>query len=72
MQTHVFHVTGMHCKACPKLIEMELAEAHGVTHVRASLWHHRVTITGNFGDKNPMDVIAALEPRAAKHGYKLS
>jgi sulfite exporter TauE/SafE/copper chaperone CopZ len=72
MEKHVFHVSGMHCRACPLLVETELGELPQVAAVTASLRHHHVEVTGDFGAVPPADIMWVLEPCLKKHGYGLS
>lgn len=72
MEKHLFHVSGMHCKACPMLVETELCDLPGVTAAKASLRHHHVEVTGDFGGKVLADLIQDFTPALKKHGYSLS
>jgi sulfite exporter TauE/SafE/copper chaperone CopZ len=72
MEKYTIHVSGMYCKACVGLIEMELTDFPQVTQAKASLKHHHVEVTGNFGGKSLADIISDLEPCLKKHGYSLS
>ncbi|MFA6095955.1 MAG: cation transporter, partial [Candidatus Paceibacterota bacterium] len=72
MKTHTFHITGMHCKACIALSESELLDIPEVREAKASLEDHTVIVTGDFGDKAPREVLEALAPALAPHGYSLS
>ena len=44
MQTHTYHVKGMHCAACEHLIESELLKLTGVSRADASMARNCVTI----------------------------
>lgn len=70
--TYTFHVVGMHCASCVLLTENELAGASGITKVKASLQHHRVEVTGDFGEQTQEEILAALNPIMMKHGYSLA
>lgn len=72
MKTYTFHVYGMHCNSCVLLIESELSELPGVTHVKSSLKQHAVEITGEFGDKTPEQVAYELTIPLKSHGYTIS
>ena len=48
-KTYIFHVTGMHCKACELVIEDEIKSLNCVTHVDAKLGSKIVTVSGDFG-----------------------
>lgn len=72
MKTYTLHVSGMHCAACPMLIESELEDVAEVTHAHVSLKHHNVEVGGEFGDKSPEDVARDLNEVVKKHGYTLS
>src|SRR3989344_848878 len=71
-QTYTFHVNGMHCHACVVLIESELNDVSEISHVRASLKHLNVEVSGNFGDKEPEHVARDLSEVLKLHGYTLS
>ena len=70
--TYTFHVVGMHCASCVLLTEHELAEVPGIIKVKASLKHHRVEVTGDFGEKNQEELLAVLNPIMVGHGYSLA
>ncbi len=72
MKTHTFHVNGMHCNACVVLTESELNEVSEVSHVKASLKHLNVEVTGDFGDKKPEHIARDLSVVLESHGYTLS
>lgn len=71
-KTYVFHVTGMHCAACPVLIKSELEDSTDVSNADASLTHNRLEITGDFGDKPQEDIARDLTEAIKKHGYTIS
>ena len=72
MKTLIFHVNGMHCRACETLIENELKELPEVSKVRASLAKFNIEVTGEFGDKTPEHVAVDLTVVLKPHGYTLS
>jgi sulfite exporter TauE/SafE/copper chaperone CopZ len=72
MKTLTLHVTGMHCSACPVLIESELADLPEVSKTRASLKHHTVEVTGEFGDKTSQHIARDLTEVLREHGYTVS
>ncbi|MBI5004132.1 sulfite exporter TauE/SafE family protein [Candidatus Kaiserbacteria bacterium] len=72
MKTYTLHVTGMHCTACPILIESELDDLSEVSLAKASLKHHSVEVTGDFGDKEPEYIARDLSEVLKPHGYSLS
>lgn len=72
MKTYTLHVTGMHCPACPVLIESELNDLPEVSHAKASLKNNYVEITGDFGDKTLEYVARDLTEVLRQHGYTLS
>ena len=72
MKTYTFHVIGMHCPACPVLIESELEDLTEVSTVRASLKRHDVEVSGDFGDKTLEHIARDLNEILKKHGYTLS
>ena len=72
MKTYTFHVSGMHCASCPMLIEGELSDLSSVTHAKASLTHHQIEITGDFGEQTIEEVAEHLSAVTKPHGYTLS
>jgi sulfite exporter TauE/SafE/copper chaperone CopZ len=71
-QKHIFHVHGMHCKACVLLTESELMEVSSVTGARSDLHSRTVEVTGDFGDIPAEKIAEELSQVLKKHGYKLS
>lgn len=71
-KTYTFHVNGMHCNACVLMTESELNEVPEVSHVKASLKHFSVEVTGNFGDKEPEHIARDLSEVLKTHGYTLT
>ncbi len=71
-QKYIFHVNGMHCKACVMLTESELKELPNVTSVKSSLKNTSVEIEGDFGDKNEEQIANDLTQILKPHGYTLS
>ena len=69
---YIFHVTGMHCKACEMMIESELADLPAVSGARSSLKQHTVEVYGDFGNKGDEEVAKELSVVLSKHGYTLS
>lgn len=72
MKTYTLHVTGMHCSACPVLIESELQDLPEVSRAQASLKHNTVEVSGEFGDKTLGHVAQDLTAELKKHGYSLT
>lgn len=72
MKTYTLHVGGMHCASCPMLIEGELTDLPNITSAKASLKHHHVEITGEFGDQSLEDMAKELTLVTQRHGYVLS
>src|SRR3990167_3080668 len=71
VKTLTLHVSGMHCSACPVLIESELTDLPEVSGARASLVHHHVEVTGEFGDKSAAHIAQDLSEVLKRHGYTL-
>jgi len=69
MAQYLFHVSGMHCKACPMLIEGELEDMAEVSKAKVSLKHQHVEIEGDFGQRSNNEIIALLTLALHKHGY---
>lgn len=57
METHIFHIHGMHCKACILLTETEVQGLSYIRNVKSNLKHHTIDVSGGFGDK-PKETIA--------------
>jgi len=72
MSQHVFHVSGMHCKACILLVEDELTDLPEISRAKASLKYHHVELEGEFGGRSAEEIIAFLTPHLQKLGYSLS
>src|SRR3989344_4857700 len=72
MKTHIFHVNGMHCKACVALIESELEKLPNVSKVKASLNNLSVEVEGDFGDQSVGEIGDQLSAMIKPHGYTLS
>jgi cation transport ATPase len=72
MSQHIFHVSGMHCKACILLVEDELKDLPEISYAKASFKHHHVELRGEFGGRSVEEIIAFLTPPLQKHGYSLS
>jgi sulfite exporter TauE/SafE/copper chaperone CopZ len=71
MRTYLFHVSGMHCKACVLLIESELKDAPGVTAAKASWKQHQVEVTGDFAELSRAGLAEKLQPYIVRHNYRL-
>ncbi len=71
-KTYVFHVSGMHCKACIVMTESELQDVPYITHAKSSLITHSVEVTGDFGDRSELEIAEELSSVLKKHGYTLS
>lgn len=69
--TYVFHVHGMHCKACGILIEETFKELPQVESVSVSLSGEQVTVTGDFTD-TPEKIAEDLTKLVHSHGYTIS
>ena len=72
MKSVTFHVTGMHCSACPILIESELSDLAQVSAAKASLSQSTVEVTGEFNDKSSEEIAQELTSAIQKHGYEVS
>ncbi|MDQ3014308.1 MAG: heavy-metal-associated domain-containing protein, partial [bacterium] len=72
MSTHIFHINGMHCKACIVLTESELRDLPEVTMAKSSLKTHSVEVTGDFGNKTQEEIAATLSGVLQKHGYTIT
>lgn len=72
MATQIFHVSGMHCKACEHLIEDELKNISGVESVRADLNTATVTVSGEALNAGAERLAITLTEAIKVHGYSLS
>ncbi len=72
MKTYIFHVHGMHCKACIVLTESELNDVPEVSYAKSSLATHTIQVSGDFGDKEPEHIARDLSEVLQPHGYTLS
>lgn len=72
MAQYLFHVSGMHCKACPMLIEGELEDMVEVSKAKASLRHQHVEIEADFGARSSDEIAALLTLVLQKHGYRFT
>ncbi len=72
MKTLTFHVHGMHCNACVLMIESELGDLPNTTHVKSSLKHHSVEVTGDFGEKTLEQIAEELTIPLKPRGYTVS
>ncbi len=70
--TYTFHVTGMHCPACPVLIKSELEDMRDVSSAKASLKNHALEVSGDFGDKTQEQIARDLTEVLKTHGYTIS
>lgn len=71
-QKYLFHVHGMHCKACELLIENELKNFPDVISVKADLQRRFVEVEGNFGGRTIEEVASQLTSMVNVHGYTVS
>lgn len=71
-QTLKLHITGMHCNACILLTESEAQDLPYITRAKSNLKHHTIEVEGNFADKTPDTVAAALTTVLHPHGYSVS
>lgn len=71
MDTYTFHIQGMHCRSCVALTEGELMDVPEVTHAESSLKTHTVDVTGEFGERTPVQIATYLSEPLKKHGYTL-
>lgn len=72
LKTYTFHVSGMHCHSCVLLTEGELKEYPGITSAHTSLKTHSVTVTGDFDNQEPEEIVEGLNVLLKPHGYSLS
>jgi len=69
--THLFHVQGMHCKACTVLIEDTFTELPHIEGAEVSLGSQTVRVTGEFNG-TPEEIASELTELIREHGYMLS
>lgn len=71
-KTYIFHIDGMHCKACVSLVESELNDVSEIFHTKASLKNFNVEIEGDFKNKEPELIAQDLSKILKPYGYTLS
>lgn len=71
VNTYVFHVSGMHCKACGLLIEEMFRELPHIESAQVSLAANRVVVTGEFTD-TPEKIAETLTELIRDRGYTIS
>ena len=69
MKTYTLHVSGMHCAACPMLVEGELTDLPNVTLAKVSLKRRQVEVTGDFGEQTVEQIAEQLTTVIQSHGY---
>jgi sulfite exporter TauE/SafE/copper chaperone CopZ len=72
LQTHTFHLSGLHCSSCVFLTESTLKEIPGVIDVKTSLKEQNVRITGEFGEETPEMLAKRFTAFLKPHGYTVS
>ena len=72
MNTYTFHVIGMHCKACVFMTEDVLKDVSWVSKAKTSLSSRTVEVTGEFGDKDELEIAQELSLLLQPHGYSLA
>ena len=60
IKTYIFHITGMHCKACILLTEDELREHPQVISAKSNLGTRLVEVRGDFGLMSPETLVSEL------------
>src|SRR3989344_6956650 len=70
-EIYVFHVGGMHCKACALLIEEIFTALPNVESTRVSLATHQVSVTGDFVG-SPEEIAEELTKLVQSHSYTIS
>ncbi len=71
-ETYIFHVSGMHCKACSILIEDALKELPMIETAQVDLAKNTVTVKGSFGDLGQEAIADRLTSPLNAHGYTVS
>lgn len=71
-QTLKLHIKGMHCKACTLLTESEALELPFILRATSDLKHHTIEVEGDFTDKSPEVVAAALTEKLSPRGYSVT
>ncbi|MCX6787484.1 MAG: heavy metal-associated domain-containing protein [Candidatus Kaiserbacteria bacterium] len=72
LQTHTFHIRGMHCNSCVLLTENELQNVAYVSRATSNIKTHTVEVCGDFGGRTPEEIARKLTQVLEKHGYTLS
>lgn len=71
-QKYIFHVNGLHCKACVLMIESLLHESSHIDSAKVNLKHSSAEVSGDFGDKPQEQIAEELTSLVAAHGYSFS
>ncbi len=71
-QTHTLYISGMYCKACTLLTEMEAKELPYITNARSDLQKHTMEISGDFANKSLQTIAEELTVKLKSHGYTVS
>lgn len=71
-ETYIFHVSGMHCKACSMLIEDALKELPMIETAKVDLAKNTVSVKGSFGDLGNVAIAERLSAPLTTHGYTVS
>ena len=71
-KTLTFHVSGMHCNACVLMTESEIGDLPNITHVKTSLKNNSIEVTGDFGEKTPVQIAEELTQAVKGRGYTVS
>lgn len=72
METHTFHVHGMHCNGCMLTIETKLREVEYVSRATSSLATRTVEVQGDFGDRTFEEIMTDLNKVLEGSRYVLS
>jgi len=73
-QTHkyIFYVQGMHCNSCELMIDSELKEQPDIIDVKSNLKNNTIEVSGDFGNKTPVQIAEELTVILNPHGYVIS
>ena len=69
LQKYLFHVSGMHCKACVLLIEDELQALPDISSVKVNLSEQQLEVSGDFTNLSVAEIeekISRRNPRQSK------
>ena len=68
----IFHVNGMHCRACVMLIESDIGDLPYISNVKVSLDNRTVEVEGEFGNQTDEQIAESLTAAVKAHKYTIT